>query len=42
MKKAILILTLVTAVSYTALASAVTYDSSKEIIERTQLETKHN
>ena len=42
MKKAILILPLVTAVTYTALARAATYDSSKEIIERTQLETKHN
>lgn len=41
MKKTVLILTLVTVASYTSLASAVTYDSSKEIIERTQLEMKH-
>ena len=41
MKKTILILTLAVAVSYTALADAVTYDSSKEIIERIQLEMRH-
>ena len=41
MKKIILILTLAMAVSYTALADAVTYDSSKEIIERIQLEMRH-
>ena len=41
MKKTILILTLVAVSSYTSLASAITYDSSKEIIERIQLETKH-
>ena len=41
MKKTILILTMAMAVSYTALADAVTYDSSKEIIERIQLEMRH-
>ena len=41
MKKTFLILTLTLAVSYTALAEAVTYDSSKEIIERIQLEMRH-
>ena len=41
MKKIILILTLAMAASYTALADAVTYDSSKEIIERIQLEMRH-
>ena len=41
MKKTILILTLVTAVSYTALANAVTYDSSKEIIAGIQAEMRH-
>ena len=42
MKKTILILTLVVTAAYTALASAVTYDSSKEIIARTQAEMRHN
>ena len=42
MKKTILILTLVVTASYTSLANAVTYDSSKEIIERTQAEMRHN
>ena len=41
MKKTILILTLAVAASYTALADAVTYDSSKEIIDRIQLEMRH-
>ena len=41
MKKTILILTLVAVSSYTSLASAITYDSSKEIIERIQAETRH-
>ena len=41
MKKTLLILTLTLASSYTALAEAVTYDSSKEIIERTQFEMRH-
>ena len=41
MKKTILILTLAVATSYTALADAVTYDSSKEIIDRIQLEMRH-
>ncbi|WP_435308471.1 hypothetical protein [Sebaldella termitidis] len=41
MKKTFLILTLTLAASYTALAEAVTYDSSKEIIERIQLEMRH-
>ena len=42
MKKTILILTLVVTVSYTSLANAVTYDSSKEIIERMQADMRHN
>ena len=42
MKKTLLILTLTLAASYTALASAVTYDSSKEIIAGTQAEMRHN
>ena len=42
MKKTILILTLVVTASYTALANAVTYDSSKEIIARTQADMRHN
>ena len=41
MKKSIIILTLTLAVTFTALAEAVTYDSSKEIIERIQLEMRH-
>ena len=40
MKKTILILTLVSAISFTALAS-VTYDSPEEIIKRIQFEMKH-
>ena len=40
MKKTILILTLVVTASYTSLANAVTYDSSKEIIARTQTDIK--
>ena len=41
MKKTILILTLVAVASYTSLASAVTYDSPKEISDRIQWEIKH-
>ena len=41
MKKSILILTLTLAVSYTALADAVTYDSAEEIIERIKFESRH-
>ena len=41
MKKSILILTLTLAVSFTALAQAVTYDSSEEIINRIQAEMRH-
>ena len=42
MKKTILILTLVVIASYSPLAEAVTYDSSKEIIKQLQRDTKHN
>ena len=41
MKKTLLILALTLAVSFTALADAVSYDSSKEIIDRIQLEMRH-
>ena len=41
MKKTISILALTLAVSFTALADAVSYESSKEIIDRIQLEMKH-
>mgnify|MGYP000240462695 FL=1 len=41
MKKTISILALTLGVSFTALADAVSYDSSKEIIDRIQLEMKH-
>ena len=42
MKKTILILTLVVTASYTALANAVTYYSSKEIISITQADMRLN
>ena len=41
MKKILLIPALTLAVSFTVLADAVSYDSSKEIIDRIQLEMKH-
>lgn len=41
MKKAAIILTLAVMTSFTALADAITYDTSEEIIARIQWEVKH-